>query len=168
MKNLNFLFLFLIFSCAGTPNLSSTKIGFENEGENTYDITAGEAASTAVISSFINAVNQRDMEAMKNLQFEDIVIYGPQGNIEGVDQHIKAFDGFLKTYPDANWKIKWSMSSNVKKDDVVENWVTTKLLLTFGEGEVNEVVDANIVDGKIKTIYLYTGQQKMNPKESSD
>ena len=75
MKNLNFLFLFLIFSCAGTPNLSSTKIGFENEGENTYDITAGESTSTAVVSSFINAVNQRDMETMKNLQFEDIVIY---------------------------------------------------------------------------------------------
>ena len=168
MKNLNFLFLFLIFSCAGTTDLSSTKIGFENEGENTYDITAGEAASTAVVSSFINAVNQRDMETMSNLQFKDIVIYGPQGNIEGVDQHMRAFDGFLKTYPDANWKIKWSISSNVIKDDVVENWVTTNLLLTFGEGEVNEVVDANIVDGKIKTIYLYTGQQKMNPKESSD
>ena len=168
MKNLNFLLLFLIFSCNVTPNFSSTKIGFENEGENTYDITAGEAASTAVISSFINAVNQRDMETMRNLQFEDIVIYGPQGNIEGVDQHITAFDDFLKTYPDANWKIKWTMSSNVIKDDVVENWVTTNLLLTFGEGEVNEVVDANIVDGKIKTIYLYTGQQKMNPKESSD
>ena len=167
MKNLNFLFLFLIFSCAGTTDLSSTKIGFENEGENTYDITAGEAASTAVVSSFINAVNQRDMETMSNLQFKDIVIYGPQGNIEGVDQHMTAFDGFLKTYPDANWKIKWSISSNVIKDDVVENWVTTSLLLTFGEGEVNEVVDANIVDGKIKTIYLYTGQQKMNPKESS-
>ena len=168
MKNLNFLLLFLIFSCNVTPDFSSTKIGFENEGENTYDITAGEAASTAVISSFINAVNQRDMETMRNLQFEDIVIYGPQGNIEGVDQHITAFDDFLKTYPDANWKIKWTMSSNVIKDDVVENWVTTNLLLTFGEGEVNEVVDANIVDGKIKTIYLYTGQQKMNPKESSD
>ncbi len=168
MKNLNFLLLFLIFSCNVTPDFSSTKIGFENEGENTYDITAGEAASTAVISSFINAVNQRDMETMRNLQFGDIVIYGPQGNIEGVDQHITAFDDFLKTYPDANWKIKWAMSSNVIKDDVVENWVTTNLLLTFGEGEVNEVVDANIVDGKIKTIYLYTGQQKMNPKESSD
>ena len=168
MKNLNFLFLFLIFSCAGTTDLSSTKIGFENEGENTYDITAGEAASTAVVSSFINAVNQRDMETMSNLQFKDIVIYGPQGNIEGVDQHMRAFDGFLKTYPDANWKIKWTMSSNVIKDDVAENWVTTNLLLTFGDGEVNELVDANIVDGKIKTIYLYTGQQKMNPKESSD
>jgi hypothetical protein len=168
MKNLNFLFLFLIFSCAGTPNLSSTKIGFENEGENTYDITAGESTSTAVVSSFINAVNQRDMETVRNLQFEDIVIYGTQENIEGVDQHMKVFDDFLKTYPDANWKIKWTMSSNVIKDDVAENWVTTNLLLTFGEAEVNEVVDANIVDGKIKTIYLYTGQQKMNPKESSD
>ena len=168
MKNLNVLFLFLIFSCAGSPDLTSTKIGFENEGENTYDNTAGEAASTAVISSFINAVNQRDMETVRNLQFEDIVIYGTQENIEGVDQHMKVFDDFLKTYPDANWKIKWTMSSNVIKDDVAENWVTTNLLLTFGEAEVNEVVDANIVDGKIKTIYLYTGQQKMNPKESSD
>ena len=168
MKNLNFLLLFLIFSCAGTPNLSSTEIGFENEGENTYDITAGESTSTAVVSSFINAVNQRDMETVRNLQFEDIVIYGTQENIEGVDQHMKVFDDFLKTYPDANWKIKWTMSSNVIKDDVAENWVTTNLLLTFGEAEVNEVVDANIVDGKIKTIYLYTGQQKMNPKESSD
>ena len=168
MKNLNFLFLFLIFSCAESPDLTSTKIGFENEGENTYDITAGEAASMAVISSFINAVNQRDMETVRNLQFEDIVIYGTQENIEGVDQHMKVFDDFLKTYPDANWKIKWTMSSNVIKDDVAENWVTTNLLLTFGEAEVNEVVDANIVDGKIKTIYLYTGQQKMNQKESSE
>ena len=108
------------------------------------------------------------METVRNLQFEEIVIYGTQENIEGVDQHMKVFDDFLKTYPDANWKIKWTMSSNVIKDDVAENWVTTNLLLTFGEAEVNEVVDANIVDGKIKTIYLYTGQQKMNPKESSD
>ena len=168
MKNLNFLLLFLIFSCTGTPDISSAKIGFENEGENTYDITVGDPASTDVVSSFINAVNQRDMETMRNLQFEDIVIYGPQGNIEGVDQHMTEFDDFLKAYPDANWKIKWSMSSNVIKDDAVENWVTSSLILTFGEGEFNEVVDANIVDGKIKTIYLYTGQQKMNPKESSD
>ena len=108
------------------------------------------------------------METMRNLQFEDIIIYGTQGNIEGVDQHMTEFDDFLKAYPDANWKIKWSMSSNVIKDDAVENWVTSSLILTFGEGEFNEVVDANIVDGKIKTIYLYTGQQKMNPKESSD
>ena len=168
MKNLNFLLLFLIFSCTGTPDISPAKIGFENEGENTYDITVGDPASTDVVSSFINAVNQRNMETMRNLQFEDIVIYGTQGNIEGVDQHMKVFDDFLKAYPDANWKIKWSMSSNVIKDDVVENWVTTNLLLTFGDGEVNELVDANIVDRKIKTIYLYTGQQKMNPKESSD
>ena len=168
MKNLNFLLLFLIFSCTGTPDISSVKIGFENEGENTYDITTGDPASIDVVSSFINAVNQRDMETMRNLQFEDIVINGTQGNIEGVDQHMTEFDNFLKAYPDANWKIKWSMSSNVIKDDVVENWVTTNLLLTFGDGEVNEIVDANIVDRKIKTIYLYTGQQKMNPKESSD
>ena len=168
MKNLNFLLLFLIFSCTGTPDISSVKIGFENEGENTYDITIGDPASIDVVSSFINAVNQRDMETMRNLQFEDIVINGTQGNIEGVDQHMTEFDNFLKAYPDANWKIKWSMSSNVIKDDVLENWVTTNLLLTFGDGEVNELVDANIVDGKIKTIYLYTGQQKMNPKESSD
>ena len=168
MKNLNLLLLFLFFSCNVDPGLSTTKIGFENEGENTYDITVGDPASTNVVSSFINAINQRDMETMRNLQFEDIIIYGTQGNIEGVDQHMTEFDDFLKAYPDANWKIKWSMSSNVIKDDVVENWVTTNLLLTFGEGEVNELVDANIVDGKIKTIYLYTGQQKMNPKESSD
>ena len=168
MKNLNFLLLFLFFSCNVGPDLSTTKIGFENEGENTYDITVGDPASTSVISSFINAVNQRDMETMRNLQFEDIIIYGTQENFEGVEQHMTEFDDFLKAYPDANWKIKWSMSSNVIKDDAVENWVTSSLLLTFGEGEVNEVVDANIVDGKIKTIYLYTGQQKMNPKESSD
>ena len=168
MKNLNLLLLFLFFSCNVNPDFSTTKIGFENEGENTYDITVGDPASTNVVSSFINAINQRDMETMRNLQFEDIVIYGPQGNIEGVDQHMTEFDDFLKAYPDANWKIKWSMSSNVIKDDAVENWVTSSLILTFGEGEFNEVVDANIVDGKIKTIYLYTGQQKMNPKESSD
>ena len=48
----------------------------------------------------------------------------------------------------------------------VENWVTTGLSITFGDESMNDisrVVDAKIIDGKMKTVYIY--QRQLNESE---
>ena len=48
----------------------------------------------------------------------------------------------------------------------VENWVTTGLSITFGDDSMNDisrVVDAKIIDGKMKTVYIY--QRQLNESE---
>ena len=48
----------------------------------------------------------------------------------------------------------------------VENWVTTGLSITFGDDsmkDISRVVDAKIIDGKMKTVYIY--QRQLNESE---
>ena len=58
------------------------------------------------------------------------------------------------------WEILWSISNDIdfaNKPD--ENWITTVVNVSFGEGDsetnLQRVLDAQIVDGKIKKVYGY-------------
>ena len=75
---------------------------------------------------------------------------------------IKLSKEFLTAYPNTQWTINWSVSTDVIFDEIpTENWVTTGLSITFGDDSMNDisrVVDAKIIDGKQKTVYIYQGQ----------
>ena len=67
---------------------------------------------------------------------------------------------FLDQFPNAKWEILWSISSDINfRDKPSENWVTTCLNTSYGEGDnaknFQRVFDAQIVEGKIKKAYLY-------------
>ena len=43
---------------------------------------------------------------------------------------------FLDTYDNARWNIIWSISTDIKfENKPTENWVSTCLNISFGEGE---------------------------------
>ena len=67
---------------------------------------------------------------------------------------------FLSAYPNAKWEILWSISSDIAfNTKPSENWVTTCVTVTYGEGDeattLQRIIDAQIVDGKIKLVYGY-------------
>jgi hypothetical protein len=170
MKKL--LLLFIIVGCS-TPTTTPTIIGYENDNGTNYDITSGNPSSTDVVKAYFDAYNAKDLQAVYNLEHDDVVLYAPSGMmVEGPKQHLKLGEQFLEANPIANWEIVWSMSANVKYDDRPnENWVTSGLLVTYGKDEestssVSRVVDLMIVDGKVKKGYVY--QRELSETEKSN
>jgi hypothetical protein len=170
MKKL--LLLFIIVGCS-TTTPTPTIIGYENDNGTNYDITSGNVTSTEVVKAYFEAYNSKDLQAVYNLEHDDVVLYAPSGMmVEGSKQHLELGEQFLKANPVANWEILWSMSADVKYDDRPnENWVTSGLLVTFGKDEgstssVSRVVDLMIVDGKVKKGYVY--QRELSDTEKSN
>ena len=170
MKKL--LFLFIIVGCS-TTTPTPTIIGYENDNGTNYDITSGNVTSTEVVKAYFEAYNAKDLQAVYNLEHDDVVLYAPSGMmVEGPKQHLELGEQFLEANPVANWEIVWSMSADVKYDDRPnENWVTSGLLVTFGKDEgstssVSRVVDMMIVDGKVKKGYVY--QRELSDTEKSN
>jgi len=161
MKNcITILSLLLLFGCSNT---SSVKIGYEQDEGNIIDINSSNIESTDVIKKYFDAYNVRDYETIKDLEHNDVTYYGPSGElIVGIDEHYKLSKEFLTVYPNTKWTINWSVSTDVIfTEKPIENWVTTGLSITFGDDSMNDisrVVDAKILDGKLKTVYVYQRQ----------
>ena len=80
--------------------------------------------------------------------------------VNGRDQHSELSKQFLSAYPNAKWEILWSISSDIAFNaKPSENWVTTCVNVAYGEGEgattLQRIIDAQIVEGKIKLVYGY-------------
>ena len=161
MKNyITILSLFLLYGCANT---TSVKIGYEQDEGNIIDINSADVESTDVIKKYFDAYNIRDYETIKDLEHDDVTYYGPSGElVVGIDEHYKLSKEFLTAYPNTKWTINWSVSTDVMfTEKPIENWVTTGLSITFGDDSMNDisrVVDAKIIDGKLKTVYVYQRQ----------
>ena len=161
MKNcIIILSLFLLYGCSNT---TSVKIGYEQDEGNIIDINSADVESTDVIKKYFDAYNIRDYETIKDLEHDDVTYYGPSGElVVGIDEHYKLSKEFLTAYPNTKWTINWSVSTDVMfTEKPIENWVTTGLSITFGDDSMNDisrVVDAKIIDGKLKTVYVYQRQ----------
>ena len=164
-KNLTILIVFLLIGCSNTNTI---KIGYEQDEENIVDINSGDVESTNVIKKYFDAYNARDYETIQSLEHDDVTFYGPNGElVVGIEEHYKLSKEFLTAYPNTQWTINWSVSTDVIFDErPVENWVTTGLSISFGDDSMNDisrVVDAKIIDGKMKTVYIY--QRQLNESE---
>jgi hypothetical protein len=161
MKNCITMFsLLLLYGCSNT---SSVKIGYEQDEGSIIDINSADVESTDVIKKYFDAYNIRDYETIKDLEHDDVTYYGPSGElVVGIDEHYKLSKEFLTAYPNTKWTINWSVSTDVMfTEKPIENWVTTGLSITFGDDSMNDisrVVDAKIIDGKLKTVYVYQRQ----------
>ena len=164
-KSLTILIVFLLIGCSSTNTI---KIGYEQDEGNIVDINSGDVESTNVIKKYFDAYNVRDYETIQSLEHDDVTFYGPNGElVVGIEEHYKLSKEFLTAYPNTQWTINWSVSTDVMFDErPVENWVTTGLSITFGDDSMNDisrVVDAKIIDGKMKTVYIY--QRQLNESE---
>ena len=164
-KSLTILIVFLLIGCSSTNTI---KIGYEQDEGNIVDINSGDVESTNVIKKYFDAYNARDYETIQSLEHDDVTFYGPNGElVVGIEEHYKLSKEFLTAYPNTQWTINWSVSTDVIFDErPIENWVTTGLSISFGDDSMNDisrVVDAKIIDGKMKTVYIY--QRQLNESE---
>ena len=147
----------LLLGCADTKQ----KLGYESENGSEVDIYAGNVESTEIIRKWFDSYNARDLETVSSIEHEDVVLHAPNGMIiNGSEQHSELAKQFLTAYPNAKWEILWSISSDIAfKTKPYENWVTTCVTVTFGEGDeattLQRIIDAQIVEDKIKLVYGY-------------
>ena len=87
MKKL--LLLFIIVGCS-TPTSTPAVIGYENYNGTTLEITSGNVSSTEVVKAYFDAYNAKDLQAVYNLEHDDVVLYAPSGmTVEGRKQHLE-------------------------------------------------------------------------------
>ena len=172
MKNYSKFYFLLIISLVflGCNNAELSNVfGYESEDGNKVDITTGNQAYLQIIEKYFEGYNNKDLVTVESLEHEDFLGFSHTGQvIEGSKQHIEVSKQFLDQFPSAKWEILWSISSDINfKDKPSENWVTTCLNTSYGEGEninnFQRIFDAQIIDGKIKKAFLY--QRNMSEGE---
>ena len=172
MKNYFKFYSLLIISLVliGCNNAEQPNVfGYESEDGNKVDITTGDQASLDIIVNYFEGYNNKDLETVESLEHEDFLGFAHTGQVvEGSKQHIEMSKQFLDQFPNAKWEILWSISSEINFiDKPSENWVTTCLNTSYGEGNTlnnfQRIFDAQIINGKIKKAYLY--QRDMSDRE---
>lgn len=158
----------LLYSCQNTPpkteDPSPTILGYEIENDRKVAIVNGDQESLKVIEQYFEAYNNKDLKTVASLEHEDVIFYTHTAVIiEGSEKHMELSKGYLENYPNAQWDIIWSISAQVSfETKAEENWVTTCLNVSYGTGEnkqnVQRIVDTQIMDNKIKKVYLYQRQ----------
>ena len=165
MKRYVFLTLILIvtLSCTNTPKQDpvQSQIGYEVADDGTkIPLYAGALSTVELWEKYIKAHNDRDLDAIREMNAENFKAYGPNGEIiDGTDAHIE----FLASWFEAAnpvWKSNYFIANEfTNQKDKLREWVTSGHDVTMNvEGEkieVGQVHDALIVDGKIQMFYVY-------------
>ena len=141
MKNLITLFflpVLIITSCVNieTSNQSTeskpTVIGYESDKNGKYKIVNGDINSVEIVKAYFDAYNKKDLQAVYNLEHEDVLLFAPNGmTIESSKQHLEGGEKFLEANQYAKWDIIWSISTHVNfENKPTENWVTSGILVS--------------------------------------
>lgn len=182
MKNiiLQLSVIVLILSGCGSPNSSNqltknktVKIGYESDDNGRYEIVNGDLNSVEIVKAYFDAYNNRDLEAVYELEHEDVLLFAPNGMmVDSSKQHLELGKKFMEVNEYAKWDIIWSISTHVNfENKPTENWVTSGILVSSGKDEaskttVSRVVDLMIKDGKVKKGYIH--QRQLSETENSN
>ena len=169
-KLLSFMSLFLIaqLSFAGHHESSHANngsvIGYEISEDGTrLDIVAGDPSLVKIWVDYVEAHNQRDLEAIDKTNADDLVGRAPNGVIvNGSDEHA----AFLKNWFETSnpvWEFVYAMANDVPQaDGSIHHWVTSsyKVTDTIDGKEVvaRESFDVRIENNKIKEIIVASRQ----------
>lgn len=154
--------LIITLSCnSNTKEAKDTQIGIEisDKGER-LDLNAGEMSTVTIWENYIDAHNNRDIEAIKSMNAEEFKAYGPQGEfIDGSEAHGEFLMAWFKDNQ-PKWRSKYYIANEVEDDKGnLMQWVTSghDVTLTVDSLEVNvvQVHDALIKNGKIQKFYVY-------------
>ncbi len=138
------------------------RIGYDisDESGEKLDLFGGPESATKVWENYIKAHNEGNLEAISQLNSNDIKIWGPRGEFfDGSEAHIE----FLSMWFEANspkWDSNYFISNQLTDEKgSTKQWVTSGHDLTLEvEGEkvkAFQVHDALIEDGKVKMFYVY-------------
>ena len=156
--------IMIIISCQQQVKEIETikRIGYDvsDKTGKKIDLFGGTESATKVWEDYIKAHNEGDLEAIKKLNFDDIKIWGPNGEfIDGSEAHIN----FLSMWFEGNspkWEPNYFISNQLTDErGSLKQWVTSGHDLTMEvegqEVKVYQVHDALIEDGKVKMFYIY-------------
>ena len=163
MKNLFLLTLIsiLMFSCETTV-VEGVKLGpapgyLVAQDGSKIDARDADPSNLAIWEKYIEAHNNRDIETIRKMDSDTILVVGPDGSrFNGVDEHINFLDTWF-SMADPKWEIYWSMPYKGVKGGA--EWVIAGHSVTLMEGESevkkNQMIDAFIKDDKIQLFYVY-------------
>ena len=163
-KIIELILIMIIISCHQQVKEIETikRIGYDvsDKTGKKIDLFGGTESATKVWEDYIKAHNEGDLEAIKKLNFEDIKIWGPNGEfIDGSKAHIN----FLSIWFEGNspkWYSNYFISNQLTDEkDSLKQRVTSGHDLTMEvhgqEVKAYQVHDALIEDGKVKMFYIY-------------
>lgn len=166
MRKLLFIIILLVgFSSCQVQNSEKTQIKIGSElldgNETTTPIVAGDLSTQEVWLKYIDAHNNRDLEAIASINHQDWIGYTPDGSVvKGNETHIEILDNWFKT-SNPNWKVKWMIANGVVNNNgEVEQYLTTANDFSDIDSNGTEIKEHNIhdilfVNGKIKKITVY-------------
>jgi hypothetical protein len=142
----------------------SVVIGYEisDEGEK-LDIVAGDPSLVKIWVDYVEAHNQRDLEAIGKTNADDLVGKAPNGVIvNGSAEHIAFLKNWFET-SSPSWEFVYAMANDVPQaDGSIHHWVTSsyKVTDTIDGKEVvaRESFDVRFENSKIKEIIVASRQ----------
>jgi hypothetical protein len=142
----------------------SVVIGYEisDEGEK-LDIVAGDPSLVKIWVDYVEAHNQRDLEAIGKTNADDLVGKAPNGVIVNSSaEHIAFLKNWFET-SSPSWEFVYAMANDVPQaDGSIHHWVTSsyKVTDTIDGKEVvaRESFDVRFENSKIKEIIVASRQ----------
>ena len=158
------LIIVLAFAACTMPVEEKGAGFFKNDAEEKYVVSTDDI--TDIWIKYIEAHNNRDIEAIMSMETDSISITAPGGiKVSGKEMHKEVLSGWLEA-EQPKWDIYWAMPYKaVKKDQdwvIAGHWVTTNI---DGEEKTEaHMIDARIVDGLVDLFYVYS----LEASEESD
>ena len=126
------------------------------DGDETF--IAGPSETTDVYNKFMDAHSERDMETIKSLLSEDLVIWHSDGSrVEGRDVHLEALESwFDQTNPTFNpfWGMPYVGVNNA------ETWMiaahNSKTTVDGEDSYAAHMLDLQVTDGLVSMIIVYS------------
>ena len=159
MKKYIILFSILLASC-NAPVSEPQGAGYWIGGDGTEKYVVASDELTEIYSNWIEAHNNKDIDAILSLQTDSIRIALSNGNvIEGKDAHAEALSNYFTTDP--NWNMYWALP--YKAVSKGEEWIIAGQYVTntSADGEetaVQRMIDAQFVDGLLNWVIVYDKQ----------
>lgn len=158
------IFLLAQFSLAGHHESGHMNkkglIGYEmSDDGKKLEIIAGDPSLIKIWVDYVEAHNQRDLEAIDKANADDMIGRAPNGVVV---RGSKAHAAFLKNWFDTSnpsWEFVYAMANDVPQEDgSVHHWITSSYKVTDTidgkETVAREFFDVRIENNKIKEILV--------------
>jgi hypothetical protein len=134
-------------------------IGYEIWDGEKLDIVAGDTSNIKIWVDYVEAHNQRDLEAIDRTNAADLEGKAANGVIiNGAEAHAAFLKEWFAT-SNPSWKYSYAIANDVPQSDgTVHHWVTSSYRVTDTidgkEVVADEFFDVRIENKKIKKIYV--------------
>ena len=155
MRKLLILIFAVIFTACNAP-VEPQGAGFFTAQPGEKYITGSDDV-TDVWVKYIEAHNNRQIDAIMSMETDSISITGPDGSrINGKEMHEQALNAWFPA-EDPKWEIYWAMPYEGVNGGAT--WVVAGHAVTLNvEGEevkVNSMIDGELIDGKVNRFFVY-------------